>query len=98
MSSSATNPSGHTVFCVKLQRNLPGLEEPPFDNELGQRIYQHVSREAWNSWTEHCKILLNEYRLNPANREHQDFIVQQMEQFFFGQGSTLPSEFVPPKP
>src|SRR5437667_4705150 len=52
----------HNVFCVKLKKELPGLDEPPFDNELGQKVYQNVSQEAWRMWMEHCKMLLNEYR------------------------------------
>jgi Fe-S cluster biosynthesis and repair protein YggX len=90
-------PVKRTVFCVKFQREMPGLDEPPFDNELGQRIYEHVSREAWALWMEHCKMILNEYRLNPANRQDQELIVQQMEQFFFGEGAALPPNFVPQK-
>ena len=86
----------HTVFCAKLHKQLPGLEEPPFDTELGQRIYQNVSQEAWNQWTELCKMLLNEYRLNPARKEDQEVIVKQMEQFFFGAGAAPPKEYVPP--
>lgn len=88
--------SEHTVFCVKLKKDLPGLDEPPFDTELGQKIYENVSQEAWRGWTEHCKMLLNEYRLNPARREDQEVIVQQMDQYFFGQGSAKPAEYVPP--
>jgi Fe-S cluster biosynthesis and repair protein YggX len=85
-----------TVFCVKLQKELPGLDEPPFDTELGKRLYENVSRQAWNMWTEHCKMLLNEYRLNPSRREDQEVIVKQLEQFFFGEGSALPKEYIPP--
>ena len=84
------------VHCVKLQKDLPGLEEPPFDTELGQKIYENVSQQAWNQWTEFCKMLLNEYRLQPWKPEAQQFLVEQMEQYFFGQGSQLPKEFVPP--
>lgn len=84
------------VFCVKLQKELPGLDEPPFDTDLGRKIYENVSRDAWNMWTEFCKILLNEYRLNPARREDQEAIVAQMEQFFFGQGAAMPEQYVPP--
>src|ERR1700728_3661192 len=87
----------HTVFCVKLKKELPGLDEPPFDNDLGRKIYDNVSKPAWQMWTEHCKMLLNEYRLNPARREDQEVIVKQLDQFFFGEGSTLPKEDVPPK-
>jgi Fe-S cluster biosynthesis and repair protein YggX len=86
----------HTVFCVKLKREMPGLDEPPFDNDLGRKVYDNVSQEAWRMWTEHCKMLLNEYRLNPARREDQEVIVKQLEQFFFGEGSAVPKEYVPP--
>ena len=86
----------HRVFCVKLQKDLPGLDEPPFDTELGKRVYENVSQQAWNQWIEFCKMLLNEYRLNPARREDQEAIVKQMEQFFFGEGAALPKEYVPP--
>ena len=77
----------HEVFCVKLKKQLPGLDEPPFDTELGQKIYDNVSQEAWRQWTETCKMILNEYRLNPARREDQEVIVRHMEQFFFGEGA-----------
>jgi Fe-S cluster biosynthesis and repair protein YggX len=87
---------GHKVFCVKLQKELAGLNEPPFDTELGKKIYDNVSRDAWNMWMEHCKMLLNEYRLNPARKEDQQVIVQHLEQYFFGEGSALPKEYVPP--
>ncbi len=84
------------VFCVKFQKELPGLDEPPFDSELGKKIYENVSQDAWNMWMDHCKILLNEYRLNPARREDQEVIVKQMEQFFFGEGAAMPAQYVPP--
>jgi len=87
----------HNVFCVKLKKEMPGLDEPPFDNDLGKKVYDNVSQEAWRMWTEHCKMLLNEYRLNPARREDQEVIVKQMEQFFFGEGSAKPKEYVAPK-
>jgi Fe-S cluster biosynthesis and repair protein YggX len=88
--------SEHKVLCVKLKRELPGLPEPPFDSELGKKIYDNVSQQAWGQWMEHCKMLLNEYRLNPARKQDQEVIVQQMEQFFFGEGSAKPAEYVPP--
>jgi Fe-S cluster biosynthesis and repair protein YggX len=84
------------VNCVKLHKMLPGLDEPPFDTDLGQKIYDNVSLEAWNMWTEFCKMILNEYRLNPSRREDQEVIVKQMENFFFGEGAAPPKEFVPP--
>ena len=85
------------VKCVKFQRELPGLDEPPFDNELGQRIYQNVSKEAWKMWLEHLKMILNEYRLNLVERESQKIVKQQMEEYFFGEGSALPPGYVPPQ-
>lgn len=88
----------HMVKCVKLGRELPGLEEPPFDTALGQKVYENVSQQAWQMWTEHMKMLLNEFRLNPAMKEHQEIIVQQMEQYFFGeQAQAPPPGYVPPK-
>ena len=85
------------VFCVKLQREMPGLDEAPFDTELGKKIYENVSAEAWKMWGEHCKMILNEYRLNPANKKDQELIVQQLEQYFFGEGAAMPPDYVPPK-
>ncbi|HWR35891.1 MAG TPA: oxidative damage protection protein [Clostridia bacterium] len=86
----------HMVKCVKLGKELEGLDEPPFDSPLGQRIYENISRQAWDQWQGHMKMLLNEYRLQPWKKEHQEFIVQQMEQYFFGEGAELPKEYVPP--
>jgi Fe-S cluster biosynthesis and repair protein YggX len=88
--------SERTVLCAKLKQQLPGLEEPPFDSPLGQKIYEQISQQAWNQWMEFCKMLLNEYRLNPARKQDQEVIVKQMEQFFFGEGAAPPAEYVPP--
>ncbi len=86
----------HRVFCAKLKKDLPGLSEPPFDSDLGKKIYEQISQQAWNQWMEFCKMLLNEYRLNPARKQDQEVIVKQMEQFFFGEGAEPPKEYVPP--
>ena len=87
----------HMVNCVKLGRQTEGLDEPPFDSELGQRIYANVSKEAWEQWGNHMKMLLNEYRLQPWRPEHQQFIAQQMEQYFFGSGAKPPEQSTPEK-
>jgi len=88
---------GRMVQCVKLKKELPGLSEPPFDGHpLGQRIYDHVSKEAWAMWVEHMKMIMNEYRLNLGNQQSQEFLLKQMEEFFFGEGGDLPPEYVPP--
>lgn len=84
------------VFCVKLQKELPGLDEPPFDTDLGRKVYENVSQQAWSMWMDFCKMLLNEYRLNPARKEDQEAIVKQMELYFFGEGAAPPAQYVPP--
>jgi Fe-S cluster biosynthesis and repair protein YggX len=85
------------VKCVKFGKEMPGLEEPPFEGELGQKIFDNVSEEAWRLWGEHAKMIINEYRLNPADKKAQEVIVHHMEEFFWGQGAQLPPDFVPPK-
>ena len=85
------------VKCVKLHKELPGLEEPPWFGELGQRIYDNVSQEAWDQWLNLLRMLINEYRLVPSTKEAQEFIAHQMEQFFFGEGSAHPPDYVPIK-
>jgi Fe-S cluster biosynthesis and repair protein YggX len=84
------------VHCVKLKREAPGLDEPPFDTDFGRKIYDNVSAEAWMQWTEHMKMLLNEYRLQPWKPEAQQFLLEQMNAYFFGEGAELPKEFVKP--
>jgi Fe-S cluster biosynthesis and repair protein YggX len=96
-SPDSGTPVTHIVHCVKFQRDLPGLDEVPFDNELGQRIYDNVSRDAWNLWKEHLKMIMNEYRLNLATREAQEIVIKQMEDYFFGEGAALPPDYVPPR-
>jgi Fe-S cluster biosynthesis and repair protein YggX len=83
------------VKCVKFGRELPGLDEPPWPGELGQRIYDNVSEQAWNLWVEQLKMIMNEFRLNLSNREAQELIARQMEAFFFGEGAALPPGYVP---
>ena len=84
------------VDCVKLRKRLPGLDEVPFDSDLGQRIYESVSKVAWAQWAEHLKMIINEYRLNPATLQAQEMIIQQMEAYFFGDGGARPPEYVAP--
>jgi Fe-S cluster biosynthesis and repair protein YggX len=90
--------SGRTVFCVKLQKELPGLDEVPFDGHpFGQRIYENVSKDAWKQWVEHLKMMMNEYRLNLGTVESQEFVLKQMEEYFFGKGSELPPDYKAPE-
>jgi len=96
--NNAIRPGARKVFCVKFQKEMEGLDEIPFEGHpLGQRIYDNVSKEAWKMWVEHMKMLMNEYRLNLGTAQAQEFLLQQMENYFFGEGAQLPPDFVPPK-
>jgi Fe-S cluster biosynthesis and repair protein YggX len=86
-----------TVKCAKLGQELPGLEEPPWSGDLGQRIYENVSRQAWQMWLDRLRMIINEYRIFPADPRAQKFIEEQMEQFFFGEQAAPPPGYVPPE-
>jgi Fe-S cluster biosynthesis and repair protein YggX len=92
--TSDNNPP-RTVHCVKLLRDLPALPAPPWPGELGRRIYEQVSAEAWAMWEEQMKMILNEYRLLPFQKEAQQLVAKHMEEYFFGTGSVTPPDFVP---
>lgn len=89
------NMTGRTVFCVKLQKELPGLDNPPWPGEVGQRVFEHVSAEAWKLWEERQKMILNEYRLMPWQKEGQELIKKHMEEFLFGESAALPPGYQP---
>src|SRR6187549_1157392 len=95
---SSTSPAGvRLVHCVKLQKDLPGLDVAPWPGELGKKIYDNVSAQAWKMWEERQKMILNEYRLLPWQKEAQQLMAKQMEEFFFGGGDALPAEYKPEK-
>lgn len=85
------------VKCAKLGKELPGLDRVPWKGEIGKRVYENVSKEAWAMWVNHSKMLLNEFHLNPLDPNAQKIMEEQMEQFFFGEGSKLPEGYVAPK-
>ncbi len=84
-----------TVKCAKLGRELPGLEFVPMKGELGRRIYDGVSEEAWKMWLRHSVMIINEYRLNPAEPEAQAVLREHMERFFFEAGGEPPPDYEP---
>ena len=84
------------VNCVKLKKPAEGLEAPPYPGELGQRIFDNVSKEAWQLWLRQQTMLINEHRLSLAVPKTRKFLEQEMEKFFFGGGSALPGGFVSP--
>jgi Fe-S cluster biosynthesis and repair protein YggX len=84
------------VQCVKLRREAEGLDYPPYPGELGKRIYEKVSREAWAGWIKHQTMLVNENRLNLADIKARKYLAEQMEAHFFGAGAEKPLGYVPP--
>ncbi|WOV90397.1 MAG: oxidative damage protection protein [Candidatus Zeuxoniibacter abyssi] len=84
------------IFCLKLKKNAEGLDAPPYPGGLGQRIFENISAEAWNGWLEHQKMLVNEYRLNMADRRARQYLMEQTERHFFGDGADMASGYVPP--
>ena len=86
------------VQCVKLGRELPGLLSPPVAGELGQRVYENVSQEGWNLWLQHLTILINHYGINPMDPQATAFIMDQMEEFFFGDDAAMPDGWTPQGP
>jgi len=87
-----------TVQCVLLKREAPGLDRQPYPGELGKRIFENVSKEAWAGWLKHQTMLINEYRLTPIEPKARKFLESEMEKYFFGAGSQAPEGFQPPKP
>ncbi|MDQ3296628.1 MAG: oxidative damage protection protein [Myxococcota bacterium] len=85
------------VKCVKLNETLAGLPYKPFNDALGLRIYETVSADAWKLWIEHSKKIVNEYRLDLTQKKSHDVLKEQCEAFLFGDGGTLPTEYVPEK-
>lgn len=81
------------VQCLKLGRELAGLSVPPYPGPLGEKIFNHISKQAWDAWLAHQTLLINEYRLNTQNRDARTFLTQEMEKFLFGEGSEKPPGF-----
>ena len=83
------------VNCVRLKREAEGLDRMPYPGDLGQRVYDNVSKEAWAEWLKHQTMLLNEYRLSPIDPKARKFLEEQMDKFFFGEGAEAPPDFKP---
>lgn len=84
-----------TVNCVLLGQEAEGLDYAPYPGELGKRIYNNVSKQAWQRWLAHQTMLINEYRLTPIEPKAREFLEKEMEKFFFGEGSQAPEGYVP---
>ena len=85
-----------TVFCLKIGRDLPAMAKPPFPGSLGERIFKNISAQGWDLWEKQATILMNHHGLSMADPEHRHFLMEQMEEFFFGEGAQLPADWVPP--
>jgi Fe-S cluster biosynthesis and repair protein YggX len=84
------------VNCVKLGREAEGLDFPPVPGEFGKKIWENVSKEAWQAWQKHQTMLVNENRLNLADVRARKYLSTQMEKYFFGEGADQPVGYVPP--
>jgi len=83
------------VNCVKLKIEAEGLDRPTYPGDLGQRIFENVSKEDWQMWLQHQTMLMNEYRLSPIDPKARKYLEEQMEKFFFGDGAEVPEAFNP---
>jgi Fe-S cluster biosynthesis and repair protein YggX len=85
-----------TVNCLRLGKEAEGLEKPPFPGAEGQRIYDHISREAWAEWLKLQTMLINEHRLTPFEPEARQYLAREREKFLFGGDSEMPEGYRPP--
>lgn len=86
-----------TVQCAKLGKEAEGLDFQPYPGALGKRIYEQISKQAWQAWLDRQTMLINEYRLTPMEPKARKFLEEEMEKFFFGEDSRPPEGFVPPE-
>lgn len=86
---------GEMVNCVILKKEAEGLDRPPYPGEIGQRILENVSKEAWGMWMKQQTMLMNENKLSPMDPKHRQFLVEEMEKFFFGDGSVKVDGYTP---
>lgn len=85
-----------TVNCIKLGKEADGLDFPPVPGDMGKRLYESVSKEAWQQWVKLQTMIINENRLNLADQRHRKYLAEQMEKHFFGEGADQVSGYVPP--
>lgn len=86
---------GKMVNCVVLKKEAEGLDKAPYPGELGQRILENASKEAWQMWMKQQTMLMNENKLSPIDPKHRQFLLEEMEKFFFGEGSSTVDGYTP---
>ncbi|MDP7042370.1 MAG: oxidative damage protection protein [Gammaproteobacteria bacterium] len=84
------------IFCEYFKNERPGLSRPPYPGEIGQKIFESISQEAWHLWLEHQTMLINENRLSMLDPKSRKYLQEEMAKFLFGKGSVKPSEYIPP--
>lgn len=85
------------INCVKLGKETEGMDRVPYPGDLGQRLFDQVSKEAWQLWMKHQTLLINENRLSVIDPKAREFLEGEMEKFFFGGGSEIPEGYKPPE-
>ena len=88
-------PEQRIVHCVKLNKDLPGLDKPPVPGEVGKKVFENVSKEGFKMFLEYFKMVVNEYRLDLTSPESDKIFEDQMNEFFFGQGGKAPDQYIP---
>jgi Fe-S cluster biosynthesis and repair protein YggX len=84
------------VNCARLGREAEGLAFAPWPGELGRRVYESISKQAWGEWIARQTMLINENRLSPLDPTHRAFLETEMRKFLFEGGSEAPAGYVPP--
>jgi Fe-S cluster protector protein len=84
------------IECSKLKKTASGLNTQPYPGELGKKIFDSISAEAWQQWLDHQTMLINEHRLSMLEASARQFLKTEMENFLFGDGSQKPAGYVPP--
>ncbi len=87
----------HHVYCVRLKKTVPGLKRPPIPGEIGKKIYENISQEAWQKWLQRQTMFINEYHLNLTDASARQFLQTQMQAFLFDDIDHQPANFVSPE-
>ena len=85
------------IMCKKLKKEGEALHYLPYPGDIGKKIQESISKEAWEQWVSHQTMLINEMRLTPVEPKARKFLEEEMEKFFFGDGSQAPQGFTPEK-
>ena len=83
------------IYCAKLNQEDEGMDNAPFPGPLGEKIFNHISKPAWSMWLSHQTMLINEYRLSLMDAKAREFLREEMQKYFFGEGSEKPTQFTP---